>query len=194
MTRGKGIKYLSVLWVNCLIKLISPQQIKTGLKQAEVRWLHADTHILKSVHFHYCLFVPPPTPCSCQTSSLWSLWTHQPRRDVTKTFVDWDNGFSSFGFILFILPIVSASALFHVSLFSHPASLLSHQMKCCGWTGPGNWSENLLIKNSSKNLYPCSCRNESLSGTDIQEVGLCEHLSTDMPIYETVCDSSKICF
>lgn len=62
-------------------------------------------------------------------------------------------------------------------------------MKCCGWTGPGNWSDNLLIKNSSQNLYPCSCRNESLPGSDIRPMGLCEHLSTDLPVYETVRDT-----
>lgn len=62
------------------------------------------------------------------------------------------------------------------------------QMKCCGWTGPGNWSDNLLIKNSSQNLYPCSCRNETLPGPEIRPTGLCEHLSTDLPVYETVRD------
>lgn len=60
-------------------------------------------------------------------------------------------------------------------------------MKCCGWTGPGNWSENILIKNSTQNnLYSCSCRNESLPGTEVKDVGLCENLSTDLPLYETV--------
>lgn len=59
-------------------------------------------------------------------------------------------------------------------------------MRCCGWTGPGNWSDNLIIKNSSQNLYPCSCRNESLPGSDVKPEGLCEHLSTDLPVFETV--------
>lgn len=62
-------------------------------------------------------------------------------------------------------------------------------MKCCGWTGPGNWSDNIVIKNSSQNLYSCSCRNESLPGSDIKLVGLCEHLSADLPVYETVHDA-----
>uniref|UniRef100_A0A674MGZ3 Tetraspanin n=1 Tax=Takifugu rubripes TaxID=31033 RepID=A0A674MGZ3_TAKRU len=60
-------------------------------------------------------------------------------------------------------------------------------MKCCGWTGPGNWSDNLIIKNSFQNLYPCSCRNESLPGSDIKLEGLCEHLSADLPVFETGC-------
>lgn len=68
--------------------------------------------------------------------------------------------------------------------FSLPSFL--HQMECCGWTHPGNWSDNLVIKNSSQNLYSCSCRNASLPGSDIRLVGLCEHLSTDLPIFETV--------
>ncbi|CAG08727.1 unnamed protein product [Tetraodon nigroviridis] len=69
----------------------------------------------------------------------------------------------------------------------HTWDYIQKTMKCCGWTGPGNWSNNLLIKNSSQNLYPCSCRNESLPGSDIRPVGLCEHLSTDLPVYETGC-------
>lgn len=72
------------------------------------------------------------------------------------------------------------------SCYSNPFCLSHHQMKCCGWTGPGNWSDNNLIKNSTLNLYPCSCRNETVPGTEIKEVGLCEHLSTDLPIHETV--------
>lgn len=61
-----------------------------------------------------------------------------------------------------------------------------HQMECCGWTHPSNWSDNLVIKNSSQYLYSCSCRNSSLPGSDIRLVGLCEHLSPDVPIFETV--------
>ncbi|TNN00276.1 hypothetical protein fugu_011522 [Takifugu bimaculatus] len=56
-----------------------------------------------------------------------------------------------------------------------------------GGLGPGNWSDNLRIKNSSQNLYPCSCRNESLPGSDIKLEGLCEHLSADLPVFETGC-------
>lgn len=61
-----------------------------------------------------------------------------------------------------------------------------HQMKCCGWTGPGNWSENHLIKNSTQKLYSCSCHNDSLPGPEKKDVGLCEHLSAEPPVYETV--------
>uniref|UniRef100_A0A8C2D6W5 CD82 molecule b n=1 Tax=Cyprinus carpio TaxID=7962 RepID=A0A8C2D6W5_CYPCA len=70
---------------------------------------------------------------------------------------------------------------------------LQRTMKCCGWTGPSNWTENLVIKsqkNSSQILYPCSCRNESISGTYIKETGLCLSLSPDWPVFTTGCVSS----
>uniref|UniRef100_A0A671SCU2 Tetraspanin n=1 Tax=Sinocyclocheilus anshuiensis TaxID=1608454 RepID=A0A671SCU2_9TELE len=70
---------------------------------------------------------------------------------------------------------------------------LQRTMKCCGWTGPSNWTENVVInsqKNNSQILYPCSCRNESISGTDIKETGLCEALSPEWPVFTTGCISS----
>lgn len=81
-----------------------------------------------------------------------------------------------------ILCLVFTFIVFHLTFLflSHP------QMKCCGWTGPGNWTDNLIIKNSSQFLYPCSCRNDDLPGTDVQEVGLCAHTSTQLPVFETV--------
>ncbi|XP_075994210.1 CD82 molecule b [Genypterus blacodes] len=66
---------------------------------------------------------------------------------------------------------------------------IQRSMKCCGWTNSSNWSENLLIKNSTQNLYACSCRNETLAGTDIKEKGLCENLSPELPVYEAGCMS-----
>uniref|UniRef100_A0A3B3DIF4 CD82 molecule b n=1 Tax=Oryzias melastigma TaxID=30732 RepID=A0A3B3DIF4_ORYME len=68
----------------------------------------------------------------------------------------------------------------------HTWDYIQKTMKCCGWTGPGNWSENLVIKNNTQKLYSCSCRNESLPGSEMKSVGLCEHLSDDLPVYETV--------
>lgn len=70
---------------------------------------------------------------------------------------------------------------------------LQRTMKCCGWTGPSNWTENLVInsqKNNSVNLYPCSCRNESINGTEIKESGLCETFSPAWPVFTTGCMSS----
>uniref|UniRef100_A0A674DRC3 Tetraspanin n=1 Tax=Salmo trutta TaxID=8032 RepID=A0A674DRC3_SALTR len=69
----------------------------------------------------------------------------------------------------------------------HTWDYVQRTMKCCGWTGPGNWSENVWIRNSSVSMYPCSCRNETLPGTDVKETGLCEHLSNDLPVYEKGC-------
>lgn len=63
---------------------------------------------------------------------------------------------------------------------------LSGKIHCCGWTGPGNWTENTLIRNSSRVLYPCSCRNMSLPGVGLEERGLCESLSSEWPVYQMV--------
>ncbi|KAM6937270.1 CD82 molecule b isoform 1-T1 [Xenentodon cancila] len=76
------------------------------------------------------------------------------------------------------------------STTEHTWDYIQRTMKCCGWTDPGNWTENLLIKNSSQHLYSCSCRNESLPGTEVKEVGLCVHLSPEKPIFETGCITS----
>ncbi|XP_048886320.1 CD82 antigen-like [Brienomyrus brachyistius] len=67
---------------------------------------------------------------------------------------------------------------------------LQRTIHCCGWTGPGNWTENTLIRNSSRVLYPCSCRNMSLPGVGLEEKGLCESLSSEWPVYQTGCISS----
>ncbi|XP_035275027.1 CD82 molecule b [Anguilla anguilla] len=67
---------------------------------------------------------------------------------------------------------------------------IQRTIKCCGWTGPGNWSENTVIRNSSQPLYPCSCRNSSQPGVDVKNGGFCESLSTDLPVYSTGCASS----
>ncbi|KAG7267105.1 hypothetical protein CRUP_022397, partial [Coryphaenoides rupestris] len=71
-------------------------------------------------------------------------------------------------------------------------------MKCCGWTGPGNWSENISIKKYSTNstvLYSCSCRNKTLSGTDLSTSGLCNEPNLDLARYGVqllVLDSKKV--
>ncbi|MEQ2305761.1 hypothetical protein AMECASPLE_001361 [Ameca splendens] len=72
----------------------------------------------------------------------------------------------------------------------HAWDFIQRTMNCCGWTGPGNWSENLLIKNSTQNLYSCSCRNDSLPGSEVKQFGLCESLSTQPPVYATGCITS----
>ncbi|XP_056621980.1 CD82 molecule b [Triplophysa dalaica] len=77
----------------------------------------------------------------------------------------------------------------HNNTSEHAWDYLQRTMGCCGWTGPFNWTDNILIKNSSKFLYPCSCRNESISGTDLMETGLCEGLSNDWPVFTMGCIS-----
>ncbi|XP_050991010.1 CD82 molecule b [Labeo rohita] len=75
----------------------------------------------------------------------------------------------------------------------HAWDYLQRTMKCCGWTGPSNWTENVVIrsqKNNSQILYPCSCRNDSISGTDIKETGLCDALSPNWPVFATGCIST----
>ncbi|XP_017261687.1 CD82 molecule b [Kryptolebias marmoratus] len=64
---------------------------------------------------------------------------------------------------------------------------IQRQMKCCGWISPGNWSENIWISNNTNKLYSCSCRNESLPGTEVRESGLCEYMSAEPPVHETGC-------
>nr|XP_055030479.1 CD82 molecule b [Misgurnus anguillicaudatus]XP_055030480.1 CD82 molecule b [Misgurnus anguillicaudatus] len=77
----------------------------------------------------------------------------------------------------------------HNKTSEHAWDYLQRTMKCCGWTGPSNWTENTLIKNSSS-LYPCSCRNESIGGTEIKENGLCSSLASDWPVYTQGCVSN----
>ncbi|XP_072551478.1 CD82 molecule b isoform X2 [Salminus brasiliensis] len=72
----------------------------------------------------------------------------------------------------------------------HAWDYLQKTVQCCGWTGPSNWTENVWIKNSTQTLYPCSCRNESIPGTELQETGLCQSLVPEWPVYTKGCISS----
>lgn len=72
----------------------------------------------------------------------------------------------------------------------HPLDYIQRTMKCCGFTGPGNWSENPVIKNSTQVQYSCSCRNDSLPGVEKVLAGLCSTLSSDPPVYETGCKTT----
>ncbi|XP_039881941.1 CD82 molecule b [Simochromis diagramma] len=72
----------------------------------------------------------------------------------------------------------------------HPLDYIQRTMKCCGFTGPGNWSENPVIKNSTLVQYSCSCRNDSLPGVEKALAGLCSTLSPDPPVYETGCKTT----
>ncbi|XP_076842123.1 CD82 molecule b [Brachyhypopomus gauderio] len=67
---------------------------------------------------------------------------------------------------------------------------IQRTIQCCGWTEPSNWMENVMIKNSSVTLYPCSCRNATIAGTEMQETDLCQSLVPDWPVYNKGCISS----
>ncbi|XP_026864604.1 CD82 molecule b [Electrophorus electricus] len=67
---------------------------------------------------------------------------------------------------------------------------IQRTIQCCGWTGPSNWTENVLIKNTTQAMYPCSCRNESIPGTEMQKMGLCNSLASEWPVYTKGCISS----
>lgn len=49
------------------------------------------------------------------------------------------------------------------------------QVRCCGWVSPSNWTDNPVLKNSTKTTYPCSC--EKMKEEDNQLIvkkGFCE--------------------
>ncbi|XP_067850404.1 CD82 antigen-like [Heptranchias perlo] len=50
---------------------------------------------------------------------------------------------------------------------------IQRKLDCCGWTGPSNWTANLVIQNSSVTLFPCSCR-ERVGNESVPETGFCE--------------------
>ena len=168
-----------------LNELISPYQMKVGLTEAEVRLCH--TLIKIFLHYLYAplsalSFLPnlfPPVLSENRSQQENDLKHHYRKAENSFVFLPWS--------YLFSHKFMYVHSFLFTSFFSS-----IHQMKCCGWTGPGNWSENHLIMNSSRSLYPCSCRNETLPGTDIQEVGLCEHTSPQLPVYEKVQNSPKV--
>ncbi|XP_063052834.1 CD82 molecule b [Engraulis encrasicolus] len=67
---------------------------------------------------------------------------------------------------------------------------LQKTIKCCGWTGPGNWTENTQIKNSSSTLFPCSCRNDTTGSESLPSSGLCESDTPEWPVYPKGCITS----
>ncbi|XP_078076499.1 CD82 molecule b [Mustelus asterias] len=38
---------------------------------------------------------------------------------------------------------------------------IQEKLDCCGWTGPSNWTENVIIRNSTGKQFPCSCLPEN---------------------------------
>uniref|UniRef100_A0A4W3IM74 CD82 molecule a n=1 Tax=Callorhinchus milii TaxID=7868 RepID=A0A4W3IM74_CALMI len=71
--------------------------------------------------------------------------------------------------------------------FGQTWDYIQKKLKCCGWNGPSNWTENLVIKNSSLTLYPCSCQvNETVTNS-----GFCKGTYPAWPVNNKV---SYVCF
>ncbi|XP_075044433.1 CD82 antigen isoform X2 [Mixophyes fleayi] len=60
---------------------------------------------------------------------------------------------------------------------------IQHTLKCCGWTGYQNWTENPNVGNNT-NYFPCSC----VSNTNMTSPsGFCSINATDL--YQTGCET-----
>ncbi|KAG7482821.1 hypothetical protein JOB18_031113 [Solea senegalensis] len=64
---------------------------------------------------------------------------------------------------------------------------IQKNMECCGWDGRQDWSGNMVIINSSRLLFPCTCQNASLTSGNISDSGFCEALTPDWPVYDVGC-------
>ncbi|XP_065808608.1 CD82 antigen [Labrus bergylta] len=67
---------------------------------------------------------------------------------------------------------------------------IQRKMECCGWNGGNDWNGNMVIVNSSRLLFPCSCQNVSVSSGNFSESGFCEAQTPDWPVYSTGCADS----
>ncbi|XP_037548382.1 CD82 antigen [Nematolebias whitei] len=67
---------------------------------------------------------------------------------------------------------------------------IQRNMHCCGWHSPQDWSNNSIIINSGKLLFPCSCQNTSLASRNVSDSGFCEALTSDWPVYDVGCAAS----
>ncbi|XP_006642540.1 CD82 molecule a [Lepisosteus oculatus] len=67
---------------------------------------------------------------------------------------------------------------------------IQRSIHCCGWSGPGNWTENPVLKNNSKSEYPCSCANLTAVNSSVPNNGFCQSESKQWPVYTVGCASS----
>ncbi|XP_038134466.1 CD82 antigen-like [Cyprinodon tularosa] len=65
---------------------------------------------------------------------------------------------------------------------------IQKNMRCCGWNGLQDWNENMVIQNSSIDLFPCSCRNSSSPAENLPDNGMCELTASD--VFITGCSAS----
>ncbi|KAK2853642.1 hypothetical protein Q5P01_006303 [Channa striata] len=67
---------------------------------------------------------------------------------------------------------------------------IQKNMECCGWSGRSDWYGNMVVDNSSKLLFPCSCQNISLATGNFSDSGFCEAQTPDWPVYDVGCSTS----
>ncbi|KAM9318932.1 CD82 antigen-like [Pholidichthys leucotaenia] len=67
---------------------------------------------------------------------------------------------------------------------------IQKNMECCGWNNRMDWSDNMVIVNSSQLLFPCSCQNISLAEGDFPGSGFCEAQTPEWPVYDVGCAAS----
>ncbi|KAG7242773.1 hypothetical protein INR49_020148 [Caranx melampygus] len=67
---------------------------------------------------------------------------------------------------------------------------IQRTMDCCGWNGHEDWDGNMIVKNSSNLLYPCSCQNVSMATGNFSNSGFCDAQGPDWPVYDVGCAAS----
>ncbi|KAK5606189.1 hypothetical protein CRENBAI_025543 [Crenichthys baileyi] len=67
---------------------------------------------------------------------------------------------------------------------------IQRTMECCGWNNRHDWNGNMVIRNSSQLLFPCSCQNASLSEENLSNSGFCESETSNWPVYNAGCSES----
>lgn len=67
---------------------------------------------------------------------------------------------------------------------------IQRTMECCGWTGHEDWDNNMVVINSSKLLFPCSCQNVSMATGNFSDSGFCDAPGPNWPVYDVGCAAS----
>lgn len=86
----------------------------------------------------------------------------------------------------FELIIVSCNESLESPLDLYVCAVGANQMQCCGWSSRDDWNGNMVIVNSSKLLFPCSCQNVSATSGNFSDSGFCEAQTPDWPVYDVV--------
>ncbi|XP_028258439.1 CD82 antigen-like [Parambassis ranga] len=67
---------------------------------------------------------------------------------------------------------------------------IQRTMECCGWSSREDWNSNMVIVNSSRLMFPCSCQNISLATGNFSNSGFCDAQTPDWPVYDAGCADS----